>query len=408
MKIKRSLFYIFCVSALIVITLFSAFALPSDQTVAEVLSDNQGRILSIAHRGDTAEYPENSLEGVLSAGKKGADMVSVRIGKTLDGVLVLCEDETLGNISDAPYESIGEMMSTEIKSYHLYNNCGVLTEYTMATLKELIDSTDASLYLVLDVDWEDIDAVYNLLNENGVLDRVALRVKKSAKKIYLWAASKSAVPTVIGIYGGNIIWNTISHINTLSKAGMPAVQYQTKNYFNVCYGEWCCDNYSAENKARAIAPAYNPDLCGQRSDDTNGWNELIKMGFTVIETNNITALRAYIDKNEELRKELSALISKAEAIDGAEYSGVSNSNLTTALENARAVLFGRMTSLAEAENAYSSLLFSMNEMKLSVGEETTKGALNITTGKILASVLVGFALLGGQILVQKMHVKKKK
>lgn len=408
MNTKKNLFYIFTLSVLIVLTLFSASALSSSQPVGELLRDNQGPILSIAYRGDTAEYPENSLEAVLSAKEKGADIVSVSVRKTKDGVFVLCEDETLGNVCNAPYESISEATFDEIKEYSLYDNCGTLTEYKMPSLEQLIDSTDENLYLILDIAWEDRDDVADLIWNKGALYRVALRVKTGAKKLAFWLSTRSSVPTVIGIYGGNIIWNTISHINTLSEAGMPAVQYQTKNYFNVCYGAWSYNNYSAENKARAVAATYNPDLCGQRTDDANGWNELIKKGFTVIETNNIEALEAYISKNADMRSALSELTEKAKNVDTEKYSTVSKENLAVAIRNAEAVLTGRTKSLAEAESAYSKLLFSLNEMKISTGEETTRGALNVTPGKLVAAVLVGIAILGGQILVQKMHVKKKK
>lgn len=378
------------------------------QPISEVIEDNEGRIISVAYRGDTAFYPENSLEGVLSAWEKGADMVSVSVRKTKDGAFVLCEDETLGNVCNAPYESISELTFDETQKYQLYDNSGSLTEHKMASLENLIRNSDINLYLILDINWEDRDGVYELLKSEDALDRAALRTKESAGKIYEWANSKDEKTNVIGIYDGNIIWNSVSHINTLSEAGMTLVQYQSKNYFNVMYGSWTCNNFSSEGKARAIAPTYNPDLCGQRSDSENGWNELIKKGFTVIETNNIEALVSYIEKNTEMRYNLSVLLEKAKTMDTGKFSLTSKENLKDGIEKAETVLSGRMKSLDEAENAYSKLLFYMNEMKISSGEETTRGALNITAGKVVATVLVGAAIFASQVFVQKLHRKKRK
>lgn len=404
MNFKKKIVCIITVLVLVALTVFSSSAL----SVGEILSDNEGRILSVAFRGDTAFYPENSLEGVLSTAKKGADMVSVSVMKTKDGVFVLCENESLGNVCDAPYESISEVTFNEVQKYFLYDNGGKLTEYKIASLKELLKSVDSEMHLILDINWEDRDGIYELLKEENALSFVSLRTKESARKIAEWTKAKNEKPYVIGIYDGNIIFNSISHINTLSEIGMPAVQYQSKNYFNVMYGSWTYNNFSAEGKARAIAPMYSPDLCGHRSDSEKGWNELIKKGFTVIETNNIEALSAYIRKNDDMRNQLSDLLTKAKGIDTEKYSLTSRDNLEKGIKEAEAVLTGRMKSLDEAEKAYSSLLFYMNEMKISSGEETTKGALNITAGKVIAAVLVGAAILSAQIFVQKMHRKKKK
>ncbi|MBQ8504366.1 MAG: glycerophosphodiester phosphodiesterase family protein [Clostridia bacterium] len=407
MNIKKKLLYIFTLGVLILLTAFSSSAMSMTMPIADIVSDNQGRILSVSYRGDTAFYPGNSVEGVLSAWQKGADMVSVSVRKTKDNVYVLCEDESLGNVCNAPYEDIGEATFEEIRSYYLYDNTGELTEYKMSSLQELLANTDLRLYLILDIEWEDRDSIYELLKKENAHQRVALRTKQSARKISQWCETKADKISVIGIYDGNIIWNSISHINKLSEAGMTLVQYQSKNYFNVMYGSWTTDNFSAEGKARALAPAYNPDLCGQRSDSESGWNELISKGFTVIETNNVEALAQYIEKNMEVRSNLSSLLEKAKAVDTARFSITSKENLSDAIEKAEAVLHGRIKSLDEAENAYSKLIFYMNEMKISDGEETTKGALNITAGKIIATVTVGAAIFLAQVFVHKQHRKKK-
>ncbi len=407
MKFNKKLTYILTFLILILTVCVPCSATSSVQPVTEVIAEPEGRIICISHRGDTENFPANSLEGVLSALGKGADMVSVNVEKTKDGVFVLCEDESLGNICDAPYENVEEVTFDELKNYSLYDNKGNLTEYKISTLEELLEGTEDIFPLILDINSEDKDAVYDLLKEKGELSRVYLRTYDSAKKITRWVSDKTEKPNVIGIYDGNIIFNSVSHINTLSEAGMSLVQYQSKNYFNVMYGSLTTNNFSALGKARAIAPTYNPDLCGQRSDSENGWNELIRKGFTVIETNNTESLVSYIKENTEMRVRLSVLLEGADKVVTEGYSQTSKDNLTKAISQAQSVLSGRVKSLDEAENAYSVLLFSMNEMKIADGEETAKGALNITAGKVVATVFVGAAILAGQIFVQKLHRKKK-
>ena len=54
-----------------------------------------GRMTADAHRGDTQNYPENSLEGILSAIMMGCDVVEIDIRLTKDNVMVLMHDATL-------------------------------------------------------------------------------------------------------------------------------------------------------------------------------------------------------------------------------------------------------------------------------------------------------------------------
>ena len=64
------------------------------------LTSQSGRITSSAHRGDVVNYPENSLEAILSAIMLGADAVEIDVRLTKDNVPVLMHDETLTRTTD--------------------------------------------------------------------------------------------------------------------------------------------------------------------------------------------------------------------------------------------------------------------------------------------------------------------
>ncbi|MBO5701571.1 MAG: glycerophosphodiester phosphodiesterase family protein [Clostridia bacterium] len=64
------------------------------------LTCQSGRITSSSHRGDVVNYPENSLEAILSAIMLGADAVEIDIRLTKDNVMVLMHDETLPRTTD--------------------------------------------------------------------------------------------------------------------------------------------------------------------------------------------------------------------------------------------------------------------------------------------------------------------
>ncbi len=110
------------------------------------LTTSKGRISSDAHRGDTQNYPENSLEGVLSALLMGADVVEVDVRLTKDNVMVLMHDASLkrttdwskkagskglpssDQISDWTYEQLSQLRL-------LYN--GEATDYRIPTMYEI-------------------------------------------------------------------------------------------------------------------------------------------------------------------------------------------------------------------------------------------------------------------------------
>ena len=398
---------ILLVAVIIFSSFFSAGAIFEKETALEKFYSSEQKLLCISHRGDTEFYPENSLEGVKSALKKGADFVAVNIVKTADGVYFLCEDESLGNVCNAPYESLSQMNAAEAEKYKLYDVYGKETEYKLTSLERLLEKTDSEDGLILDVKPEYKDGVYNVLSKHGALDRVILRVKESSSELVEWAQSKEEKVYVIAVYSGNIIFSTISSVKNMTMAEMPAVQYQSKYYFNVAYGDFFANRYLISENVRAVAVTYSPDLCGQRGDSSDGWNELIKKGYSVIETNNIEAFNEYRKETERLEKAIKELYEKSLATESDKFSQVSLDNLRKAKAECEALLSGEAFSLDEAQKAYSDLLFALEDMKISTGEVDTRGALNITAGKIIATVLVGAVLLAGQIFVYKMRRNNK-
>ena len=402
MKFQRRFITVIFTLILVLSLGFTAFA----ENTQEHLNDNRNGLIAVSYRGDTENYPENSIEAILSAKEIGADMVSVGVQKTKD-VLILADDENIGNFCNSKSESISSSYwDQDLENCYLYDNSGKLTECKVASLYDALMVAE-DITLILDIAPEDKDTVYDVVEYYNANDRVIYRFEESPKDIVEWVNSKEVKPNVIGIYSGNIIWNAISHIEKLSEVSS-VVQYQSKNYFNVMYGTWVGDRFSAEGKARALAPAYDTELCGQRQDNASGWNELIENGFSVIETNNIASLVEYTKRAEELNVSLKKLAEKAEKADLSAYSDVSADNLSKALKEVNETLQRGISSVGELESANSQLLLAMNRLNLSDGIESQKGALNITAGKIIATVLVGAAILAGQIYVHKMQQEKRR
>ena len=60
----------------------------------------KGRMTVAAHRGDSANYPENTMAAFRAAIAVGADMIETDVRLTRDGVPVLIHDRTVDRTTD--------------------------------------------------------------------------------------------------------------------------------------------------------------------------------------------------------------------------------------------------------------------------------------------------------------------
>lgn len=385
---------------------FSVFAKPSENR--NVFFENKTSVLSMAHRGNTAFYPANSLEAVLSSSEQGADMISISVRKTADDVLVLCEDKPLFAICKTDKSDVSAFTYDELEELKLYSPDGSVSDCTVPKLEVAIDALKQKSILVLDNAWENRDQIYEMCERLDAFESVVIRTNVSSKQIAEWVSSKGEKSmAVIGIYDGNIVFNAISHLSRLSQLGQPAVQFQSKNYFNVMYDSFTSKRYSSNGNARAVAPMYDKNLCGQRGDNVAGWDEMIERGFSVIETNNVVGLNEYISQCESGMNQLKKLFEYTKNVDTSLYSQVSVKNFGEAVRSADEIINASVASLGEIQQCISSLNETMSNLAFNQGEDLQKGNFNLSAGKVIAIVVFGGLILAGEIYVHKMQKPKK-
>ena len=142
-------------------------------------ADPNGRMMSSIHRGDSYNYPENSIEGIISAMKMGADNIEVDIRVSKDGVPVLMHDETLNQTTDW-HEKAGknglpeskylkDWTFAELRELRLNASIGDDYEYLIPTLEEVLQVCKERTTIRLDKfsvwDW-DTD-IYPLIQKTG-------------------------------------------------------------------------------------------------------------------------------------------------------------------------------------------------------------------------------------------------
>lgn len=366
---------------------------------------NESGLVAVSYRGDTTDAPPNSLGAIEAAFAAGADWVSVSVQKTSDGAFVLLEDASLSSQTDGTDGVAADFDAATVTALHYRNGNGTVSEETVATLEDARAAATGKGGLILDNAWGFRDELNALFGSYGAAVPVCLRTYDSAKKALQWQQESGSVLSVLPVYRGNVVMNAIAHWNRLSAAKQPLVQFQSKNYFNVFYQKFTDKHFFDYADVCALAPMYDENLCGLRSDDVVGWDDLISRGFVAIETGNIRGLAVYIAQCETERQALDAAIWPEETASPDTYSAASYDRYLEAKVEADAVFLNDRASLSQLQSAQSNLKTALRLLTHAGEKDTRKGSFNLTPGRIAVIVIFGGLLLGFDVFVYK---KKKK
>ena len=366
---------------------------------------NDSALVAVSYRGDTTDAPPNSLKAIEAAFDAGADWTSVSVQKTADGTFVLLEDASLSSQTDGADGFAADFNAATVLSLHYRNLHGTDSEETVATLEDALAAAAGKGGLILDNAWAYRDELHALIGSRGAAVPVCLRTYESAKKALQWQQESGAAVSVLAVYRGNVVMNAIAHWNALAAARQPLVQFQSKNYFNVFYQKFTDKRFFDYADVHALAPMYEEELCGRRSDDIVGWDDLVSRGFSAIETGNVRSLSAYIAQCETERAALDAVIWSGETASPDTYSAASFDRYLKAKAEATAVFLNDRASLSQLQSAQSNLKTALRLLTPAGEKDTRKGSFNVTGGKIAVMLIFGGLLLGLDVFVYK---KKKK
>ena len=181
----------------------------------QALNDPDGRFMVWSHRGDTARYPQNSIEAIISACMMGVDVCEVDVRVSKDEIPVLVHDATLTkttNFSDMAGKTVNGMTLptsayvsdwtlAELRCLRLKDSDGTVTDYLIPTLEEAVIVAKGRMFLYCDklvFDYNSTDGVV----ENGVAG-IALPIfdKYDAWDTMIYLPSTSAGKGVGVSYG---------------------------------------------------------------------------------------------------------------------------------------------------------------------------------------------------------------
>ncbi len=235
-----------------------------------------GRITIKAHRGDSDNYPDNSIEGIASAILAGADCVEVDVRMTLDGIAVLLHDDSLAKGTDAasyvgkkgyPQSlSVTDWTYDQIKVLKMRDKGGNVTEYKVPTLYEALKLCAGRVFVQVD-------------DKSG-------KIVIDSKEMYNLAKETGSEECFFYFYGVSLFDKWLS--------------YDRENEDLVSYTKLCRD-YLSKSGHSLRKPYWTNEVnkydSGRFSETEDWWKKLSSEGKLMIWSQNIWKLSEYVSKN---------------------------------------------------------------------------------------------------------------
>jgi len=184
--------------------------------------ENKISIIREAHRGESFNFPENTMAAFKEAVILGTDRIELDVNITSDGVLVIIHDATLdrttngtGKVTETTFDDIKNLEAGSWKDAKFKNE-------KIPTLKEVFEFAKGKVMLNLDLK-EETTAVpmAKLAKEMGMVDHIIItgKIPQSVKDI------RSVDPSITMFYEIEkeaVLKNPIQQVKDIRNANLPA------------------------------------------------------------------------------------------------------------------------------------------------------------------------------------------
>ena len=272
-----------------------------------------GEVTVVAHRGCWGQTPENSLASIETCIDLGVDMVELDVRRTRDGELVLMHDETLDRTTSASGR-LADRLLAELATVRLRDADGGpfarLSDENVPTLEQALRA--ASDRILVNVDMKDpgleiYDSTMALVDRLGVADQVVFKMRASPDDAGLTRATfHGRAPFMPILVQCNEETRDGNYCSTELASDAARYDRFSPVAYEVVFGD---DSFVDGDLAHIIerggavwVNTLDPSMSGGRPDDKGAlvpddtWGTLIDMGVSIIQTDEPTALLAYLQR----------------------------------------------------------------------------------------------------------------
>lgn len=169
------------------------YASRAEAIAAEMHNPNSKYVIVACHRGDWRNFPENSLQGIESIIRYGADIMELDIHMTKDSVLVLSHDADVKRCTNfrkiyknQPEKSarICDLTYAEIQRLSLNRAHGIAIDtIKMPTLREALLCCKDRICVNIDKGFDYYDRIMEISEELGVTRQILIKSSKSIEEV---------------------------------------------------------------------------------------------------------------------------------------------------------------------------------------------------------------------------------
>jgi glycerophosphoryl diester phosphodiesterase len=277
----------------------------TEMNYSEYMANPDRRCAIVAHRGVWSDAPENSLLSIRRAIEADYDVVEIDVRRTADGEFVLLHDDTLQRMTGLD-EAPEQMSFEEVTSLTLRNRNGGTGNPTTAEkvpgLRDVFELTRDRIFIHLDI------------KHRNVIPEVLAYAKKMGveKQVDFWADLKSESDLAwirANITSHDVAFIARSHLEhddwrqqvelvfdlkplicEASFRELSQVDTIQQRFHDAGITLWV-------NTLDSVASAGFTDSVALKDPD-GVWGRLLRAGFSAIQTDEMVALDAYLDKLE--------------------------------------------------------------------------------------------------------------
>jgi glycerophosphoryl diester phosphodiesterase len=271
----------------------------------DYMSDAHRRCAIVAHRGIWSNAPENSLLSIRRAIEAGYDVVEIDVRRTVDGQFVLLHDDTLERTAGLDKQP-EQMTLGELTLLPLRDRDGgpenAFTAERLPSLRDVFELTRDRIFVHLDIKHRDvIPQVLDCAKELGVEKQVDFWADLKTEDDLAWIRgniTSQDVPFIARTHLEHDDWrsqvklalNLKPLICEASFRDLSQVEAVQDRFHDAGITLW----------VNTLDPVASPGFTDSAAlkDPAAIWGRLIKAGFSAIQTDEMAALRSYLEASD--------------------------------------------------------------------------------------------------------------
>ncbi|KAI1062738.1 hypothetical protein LB506_006488 [Fusarium annulatum] len=256
----------------------------------------------VAHRGLWNEAPENSLLSIQRAIEAGYNIVEIDVRRTADGEFVLLHDVTLERMTGVdkkPEElTLGELISLPLKNRDGGPN-SPFTEEKLPGLRDVFELTRDKIYIHLDIKHRHvIPDVLAYAQKMGVEKQVDFWADLKTKDDLAWikaTITSHDVPFIARTHLEHDDWQEQAEFALELKPLICEASFRDISQVDTIKQHFHDSGITLwVNTLDSVASPGFTDSAALEDPDTV-WGRLLRAGFSVIQTDEMAALRSFLD-----------------------------------------------------------------------------------------------------------------